>query len=575
MKYSEETLQAMVKDFLSYPTEISWLEFKVGNDDPDRIGRYAAGMANAACAAKQSFAYLVWGIKDGTHEIVGTDFDQEKLKCGNQPLPIWLKTVLRPDIDIGFYPLTYEGKRLVVMEIEAAYRQPIAYKGTELIRVGSALTELSKQPSDAAKIYQTVGQDWTAGVIPEATIDDLDEKALKVARERYAEKHSGDAFADEINEWDTITFLNKSGLADKGKLTRSAIILLGKPEAAHLVAPAVPKITWQLLDDDKMPLDYKHFGTPLLLAIDKVFARIRNLTLREMPSFTLFPVEIPQYDVWVFREALHNCIGHEDWLRCCGIKVTEYNGRLVIANAGDFAPGSIDNVLSSNELPVYFRNQHLLDVMVELKMIDTIGSGIRRMFMTQGKRMMPLPDYDLSNRYVTLTLTGKILNMRYVELLMQNPNLELGEIILLDKLQKGIRIGKEEAARLRKRNLIEGRYPNVFPASVVAKKANEEQTYLEHKAFDEKFYIQSILEYICLKGEATKADILQLLKRHFSDLLSEKQQAQKVSNLLGRKMAQKLGFIKNLGGHGHSKWVLTEAGKKECRKNNPSCKRKC
>ncbi len=575
MKYSDETLQAMVKDFLGYPDEISWLEFKVDNDDPERIGKYAAGMANAACAAKRSFAYLIWGIKDKTHEIVGTHFDPDNQKIGGQPLPIWLKTVLRPELDIGFYPVVYEGKPLVVMEIEAAYRQPIAFRGTELIRVGSSLTVLSKQPSDAAKIYQTVGQDWTAVVIPEATVDDLDEEALNMAWARYAEKHASDAFADEIKEWDTMTFLNKSGLAYRGKLTRAAIILLGKPEAASLVAPAVPKITWQLLDDNKMPLDYQHFGTPLLLAIDKVFARIRNLTLREMPSFTLFPVEIPQYDVWVFREALHNCIGHEDWLRCCGIKVTEYSDRLVIANAGDFAPGSIANVLSSNEMPDYFRNRHLLDVMVELKMIDTIGSGIRRMFVTQGKRLMPLPDYDFSNDYVTLTLTGKILNMRYVELLMQNPDLQLGEIILLDKVQKGISISREEASRLRKRNLIEGRYPKIFPASVVAKKANEEQTYIEHKAFDEKFYIQSILEYICVKGQASKADILSLLKRHFSDLLTEKQQIQKVKNILSQKMALQLGLIVNLGGNRISKWCLTEKGKEECRKNNPSCKRKC
>ena len=162
MKYSEETLQAMVKDFLGYPDEISWLEFKVDNDDPERIGKYAAGMANAACAAKRSFAYIIWGIKDKTHEIVGTHFDPEKQKIGSQPLPIWLKTVLRPELDIGFYPVVHEGKPLVVMEIEAAYRQPIAFRGTELIRVGSSLTVLSKQPSDAAKIYQTVGQDWTA-----------------------------------------------------------------------------------------------------------------------------------------------------------------------------------------------------------------------------------------------------------------------------------------------------------------------------------------------------------------------------------------------------------------------------
>ena len=82
MKYSEETLQAMVKDFLSYPSEISWLEFKVENDDPERIGKYVAGMSNAACAAKQSFAYLVWGIADKTHEVVGTSFDPEKQKYG-------------------------------------------------------------------------------------------------------------------------------------------------------------------------------------------------------------------------------------------------------------------------------------------------------------------------------------------------------------------------------------------------------------------------------------------------------------------------------------------------------------
>ncbi len=88
MKYSEETFQAMVKDFLAYPSEISWLEFKVGNDDPECIGKYATGLSNAACAAKQSFAYLVWGITDETHEIVGISFDPKKQKCGNQSIPI-------------------------------------------------------------------------------------------------------------------------------------------------------------------------------------------------------------------------------------------------------------------------------------------------------------------------------------------------------------------------------------------------------------------------------------------------------------------------------------------------------
>ena len=80
--------------------------------------------------------------------------------------------------------------------------------------------------------------------------------------------------------------------------------------------------------------------------------------------------------------------------------------------------------------------------------------------------------------------------------------------------------------------------------------------------------------HLC-QGQASKADIFSLLKRHFSDLLTEKQRAQKVTNLLSRKMARKLGYIKNAANLRHSKWVLTEAGQEECRRNNPSCKRKC
>ena len=99
-----------------------------------------------------------------------------------------------------------------------------------------------------------------------------------------------------MDGWDDETFLNKIGLAIKGNLTNSALLLLGKPESASLISPAVARITWILKDERNQEKDYEHFDPPFILNVDRVLSKIRNLTIRQLPSGTLFPVEIGQYD---------------------------------------------------------------------------------------------------------------------------------------------------------------------------------------------------------------------------------------------------------------------------------------
>ena len=520
---------------------------------------------------------MIWGVENDSRIIEGTAFDPDHKNKNQQPLRIYLSRTLKPEIAFEFYSFEVDGKKVVILEVEAAYRRPISFQGTEYIRIGESRTELSKHPKEAAKIYRTVGKDWSAEVVVDATMKDLAPEAVKAARERYSEKHRNDSFAEEIETWSTEEFLNKAKLTINGKITRAALILLGKPESAHWLNPSVVKITWNLVDNDNTSIDYQHFDPPLLLAVDRIFAKIRNITIRTMPDGTLFPVEISQYDSWVFREALHNCIAHQDYTLCRNVVVTEYPDRVQFSNMGAFAPGTLEKVLHDDGRPRFYLNRQLTEAMVELNMIDTIGSGIKRMFKKQQKRYMPMPDYDISTtpeEMVRVVLYGKVLDERYTRLLIRQTDLSLDEIVLLDKLQKKVRISQDDAKRLRKDKLIEGRYPNVYPAAVIAENTQKVEEYLENRAFDDAFYVQQILNFICIKGSASRSDIRKWLKDKLSNALTDEQKESKIGNLLSVTMRGQ-GLIHNVGGTGHSVWQLTPHGSEICRKNNPGCKRKC
>lgn len=575
-KYTDEQLKSLLADLLSYQDELPWLEWKHSNDDPERIGKYVSALANSACTENREFGYMLWGIENGSKAIKGTTFDPDHKKKGSQPLEIYLKSNVNPNIAFAFHKFEYNSSPMVILEVEAAYRQPIMWGKEAFIRVGESLTELRKHPELEAKIFRTVGKDWSAEIVVGATIDDLAPEAIKAAREKYYEKHRNDSFADEIANWDDEKFLNKAKLTIDGKITKTALVLLGQPESVHWLNPSAVKITWNLMDNDNTNIDYQHFEPPLLLAVDRVFAKIRNITIRTMPDGTLFPVEISQYDRWVFREALHNCIAHQDYTLCSSIVVAEYPDRIQLSNMGEFVPKTLENALHDDGRPRFYLNRQLTEAMVELNMIDTIGSGIKRMFKLQQKRFMPLPDYIITSDpdMVRVVLYGKILDERYTRLLIRQTNLSLDDIILLDKLQKGLSITKDAAAQLRKNKLIEGRYPNIYPAADIAENTQKVEEYLDNRAFDDAFYVQQILSYICMKKSASRSQIRKWLKDKLSTALSDKQKESKIGNLLSVTMKSQ-GLIHNDGGVGHSEWRLTEKGYETCRKNSPECKRKC
>ena len=134
--------------------------------------------------------------------------------------------------------------------------------------------------------------------------------------------------------------------------------------------------------------DYEHFDPPFILNVDRVLARIRNLTIRQLPGGTLFPIEIPQYEPWVLREAIHNCIAHQDYILAGRVNLVEMPDRLMLTNVGSFLPGTVESVIRRDAPMEVYRNRALAQAMVNLNMIDTQGGGIKRMFLLQKK---PVP----------------------------------------------------------------------------------------------------------------------------------------------------------------------------------------
>ncbi|GHV62246.1 hypothetical protein FACS1894195_3960 [Bacteroidia bacterium] len=338
---------------------------------------------------------------------------------------------------------------------------------------------------------------------------------------------------EDVDTWTDEIFLDKARITLDGKITNTAILLLGKDEASALLSPAVGQISWI---SKYAPEGYEHFHTPFLLTVNKVLACIRNTKYRYMiDDTTLFPDEVTHYDDWVLRETLNNAIAHSDYSQSCRIIMLEYNNKLIFENAGSFIPNSVEEVIHYNRPQRYYRNLFLVEAMVNLNMIDTIGSGIKRIFTIQKERFFPLPTYDISDEnHTEVTIHGELINENYSRQLKKHPELLLDDVIALDKVQKKEELTKSELERLRTLKLIKGRSTAleiVGDANLIGLTNTD--------------YKQMVLDLLKEKGTATREDLETLLLPLLPPDLSTAKQQKKVSNIVSE-LSHKGGKIKNI-----------------------------
>jgi ATP-dependent DNA helicase RecG len=531
------------------------IEFKKAenNFDFDGLGKYFSALSNEANIRNTRFAWIIFGVRDKSREVIGTSFKNspeslQKLKHDLAQHTTGNNTFRE------IFDLKIEGKRVLLFQIPAAPQGiPIAWKGHYYGRDGESLVALDISKYDEIRTQSRL-QDWSANVIKDANINDLDKNAIAKAKIEFKKRNP--KYLKDVDKWSDIVFLNKAKLTKKGKITNACIILLGKEESEFLINPSVAKIRWNLRSVDNQDKDFEIFSIPFILTVDSVFSKIRNLKFRYLLNEkSLFPEELLRYEPFNIRELLHNCIAHQDYTKCARIDVVEFeDDHLVFSNYGEFIPQTVESVINNDSPEEYYRNPFLVEAMRNLNMIDTQGGGIRKIFNFQRSRLFPMPDYDLSNGKVKATLMGRIVDDNFAQILYNNPELSLLDIMLLDKVQKRQNISTEEYKKLKRHGFIEGRRPNLYLSykiSVLSKDEKLKAEYIKNKSFDDSHFKELILSYIKTYSVASKSELIRLLSEKLSDSLTEEQKIKKVTNLLSS--LKRENKIRNLG---YSKWGL-------------------
>ena len=519
---------------LRYHHEDEVVEFKKAenNFDFDDLGKYFSALSNEANLRDKAFAWLVFGVHDKTRKILGTSF-KNSMKSLQK-----LKHDLSQHTTDGhtfreIYELEVEGKRVLLFQIPATPRGiPMAWKGHFYGRNGESLVALDIGKYEEIR-RQAMDEDWSRQIVEGASIDDLDAEAIKKAREGYKEHYPKQK--KEVDKWSDEVFLNKAKLTIDGKITNTAVLLLGKPESLHFINH-IGEIVWRLVEKDNVG---QVFTIPFLLTTTDVMHQIRNYPFKIFPNNSFLPGEGMKYDTETILEALHNCIAHQDYGQNARIIVIERENELEFRNRGCFYDGTYEDYITGERIPDKYRNPFLAQAMANIKMIDTEGFGIHKMFVSQKERYLPMPDYDKSDgENVVLTIPGNVIDENYSLLLLEHADIDLTTAVLLDRVQKGRPISDNAIKKLRKEGLIEGRKPHLYVSKQIAKATSKEIEYTLKKGFDDAECQEWIIKALKDHKVLNRKQINELLWGKLPVDFTENQKLSKIGNLLTKMRKQ-------------------------------------
>lgn len=538
--------------------ETEVMEYKAArqNFDFESIGKYFSALSNEANLRTAECGWILFGITND-RQIKGTAYRKE-----TKAPSVGLRKLKREIAEHTNGGMTFEevyefemgGKRIVAFQIPpATFATPTTWRGVPWSRENESLVEMPQFKLES--IYSQNRPDWSRRISYDATMDDLDPEAVTFACQKYVEKF--EESQPVVRGLDEESILHKMGLVIRGCITNAALVLLGRPESVVFLGGIEPRITWTLYKSDGTTMAYEHFSPPFIMQVDCVLAKIRNEKYRFFDrEDTLFPTEAHRYSPEVIRELLHNAIAHQDFQMSGKINVLEYEDRLVFKNEGSFIPETIEAALESGYKPPYYRNPLLSGAMNKTGMMDRNAIGIRNVFDIQRNRFLPMPTYDLSRAgRVSVTLYGTVLNEDYSRLLASDHALELGTVLLLDMVQKGLPITKAQGKMLRARGLVEGRYPNLSISAKVAAATGTHDEYVRNKGLDNSVVRELILELLRTRP-CTRAEIIAALEHALPSEMSPVQRGDHVSYLL--QTLRRQGKIATDKATSAGKWRIVE-----------------
>ena len=396
----------LLKQLTALEVETEWVGFKENNYEPELIGEYISALSNSACIHDREVGYLIFGVEDKKHNIVGTKFKPKEYKVGNQELENWLATQLSPRVDFRIYEFEYESKNIVIFEIDAAFNTPVAFKNNYFIRVGSYKQDLNKFPEKARRIWmKTLTKSFEDGISMEYI--SADEVIKNIDYPNYFEMmnlplpDNKQAIIDKLKE-EQIILKN----SDQYDITNLGAILFSKnlKNFRRLSRKTVRVILYS----GKGRLETQR-EQEFTRGYAVVFEDMINYIEDKLPSNEIIEKalrkEVKMYPNIAIRELVANALIHQDFMEVgSGPMIEIFSDRIEISNPGQ----PLISVLRLIDHSPQSRNEKLAALMRRMKICEERGSGIDKVVNSVELYQLPAPDFIVQeNAFRTILYAHK------------------------------------------------------------------------------------------------------------------------------------------------------------------------
>ena len=390
---NQDYLIGLVTELRKLAAETGWVEFKENNSNPEDIGEYISALSNTAALQNKANGYLIWGIKDGTHEVVGTSFKPAKAKKGNEDIESWLTRALNPKLHFHFYEITYEEKSVVILEIPRAYGKPVQFQGTEYIRVGSYRQKLKDHPQiekDLWRVFDTTpfeelialeraDADAVLSLLDYPAYFDLLDQPLPTGRDQILARLAEDRMIvpNQAGNWD---------------ITNLGAILFAKNLESFktLARKAVRVIVYEgrgRLKTIREQVGRKGYAS----GFEGMIEFVNALLPRNEVVGKALRKEVPMYPEPAIRELIPNALIHQDFsITGSGPMVEIFSDRMEITNPG-LPLVKTERFLDT---PPRSRNEALASCMRRVGICEERGSGIDKVVFQTEFYQLPAPIFE-------------------------------------------------------------------------------------------------------------------------------------------------------------------------------------
>lgn len=407
MLRTREYLVSLIKELLSLTNETGWVEFKTNNDKPDVIGEYISALSNSATINGKLHAYMVWGIKDDTHEIIGTDFKPNLTKVGNEELESWLLRLLSPKIYFSFHEVEINSKYVVILEIEKASRRPVQFKGQEYIRVGSYKKPLKDYPEKERELWRLFDVTPFEEMIAMDHLEDsqvlnfIDYPAyFDLLRIPLPEERK--SILEKLQE-DMMILKNDAG---KWNITNLGAILFAKKltDFKQIKRKSVRVIQYKgngRIETIREQEGFKGYAS----GFEGLIGYIDNLLPRNEVIKKALREELPMYPELAVRELVANAIIHQDFsIGGTGPMVEIFSNRMEITNPGR----PLVKAERFIDTPPRSRNEILASFMRRAGICEERGSGFDKVVFETEFYQLPAPIIEITEDHTKVILFAHV-----------------------------------------------------------------------------------------------------------------------------------------------------------------------